>query len=121
MAARLGVNRKTVRKYLAPDDVSPEPPSRRPRGPSTREPYHGVIQQWLAEDARTFYQQRRTAQSILGPKKPLAIMTWVPEDRAALGPLPHTRFDPVRYVTVQTDGYGKFGWDGAHYYSTAPA
>jgi hypothetical protein len=54
-------------------------------------------------------------------KKSAAIATLVQEDRAALGPLPRARFDPVRYVTVQTDGYGKFGWDGAHYYSTAPA
>jgi len=65
MAARWGVDRKTVRKYLAPDDVSLQPPSRRPRGPSTREPYHGVIPPWLAEDARTFYQPRHTPQRIL--------------------------------------------------------
>ena len=29
-------------------------------------------------------------------------------------------FDPVRYATVPTDGYGKFAWDGPHYDSTAP-
>jgi hypothetical protein len=54
-------------------------------------------------------------------KKPAAIATLVQEDRAALGPLPRARFDPVRYVTVQTDGYGQCGWDGAPYDSTAPA
>jgi transposase len=48
------------------------------------------------------------------------IAALVAEDRAALGRLPRARFDPVRYETVSTDGYGKFRWDGAHYYSTAP-
>ena len=53
-------------------------------------------------------------------KKHTAIATLVRDDQGALGPLPRARFDPVRYVAVRTDGYGKFGWDGAHYYSTAP-
>ena len=36
IAARLGVDRKTVRKYLAQDDFSPAPPPVRPPGPSKR-------------------------------------------------------------------------------------
>ncbi len=36
IAARLGVDRKTVRKYLAQDDFSPPPPPVRPPGPSKR-------------------------------------------------------------------------------------
>lgn len=53
-------------------------------------------------------------------KKGLPITTLVAEDQAALAPLPRARFDPVRYVTVTTDGDGKFAWDGAHDTSTAP-
>lgn len=53
-------------------------------------------------------------------RKHTPIATLLAEDRAACGPLPRTPFDPVRYVTVPTDGYGKFAGDGAHYYSTAP-
>ena len=311
IAARLGVDRKTVRKYLAQDDFSPPPPPTQVPGPSKLDPYIPVIQQWLAEDTRTFHKQHHTAQRILerlraecpdfegsyslvqryvkslrtpapatgtlelvwhpgecqvdfgtadavidgvpqtckyltvsfpfsnagylqlfggetteclltglqgvferlggvpprvifdnasavgrkvpgelrltelfqrfqahygftvtlcNPysgyekghvenkvgylrrhllvprpdvvdlpafnqallarceadgdrphyKKHTPIATLLAEDRAALGPLPRARFDPVRYVTVRTDGYGKFGWDGAHYYSTAP-
>lgn len=311
IAVRLGIDRKTVRKYLAQEDFSPPPPPARASGPSKLDPYVAVIQQWLADDTRTFHKQHHTAQRILerlqdeypdfvgsyslvqryvkslrtpapatgtlelvwhpgecqvdfgtaeavldgGPqtckyltvsfpysnagylqlyggetaeclitglqvifkrwggvpprlifdnasavgrkvagevrladlfqrfqahygftvtlcnpysgyekghvenkvgylrrkllvprpdvsdlpafnqallgrceadwdrphyKKHTAIATWVREDQAALRPLPRARFDPVRYVTVQTDGYGKFGWDGAHYYSTAP-
>src|SRR5579875_3051114 len=65
IAARLGVDRKTVRKYLTQDDFSPPPPPLRPPGPSKLDPYHGVIQQWLAEDTRTFHKQHHTAQRIL--------------------------------------------------------
>jgi len=65
IAARLGVDRKTVRKYLAQDDFSPPPPPLRTPGPSKLDPYHGVIQQWLAEDTRTFHKQHHTAQRIL--------------------------------------------------------
>jgi len=64
IAERLGLDRKTVRKYLAQDDFSPQPPPRRAPRPSKLDPYHAVIQQWLAEDARTFYKQRHTAQRI---------------------------------------------------------
>jgi transposase len=65
IAARLGLDRKTVRKYLAQDDFSPQPPPVRVPRSSKLDPYHAVIQQWLAEDARTFYKQRHTAQRIL--------------------------------------------------------
>src|SRR5579875_638535 len=37
-------------------------------------------------------------------KKHTPMATLVRDDQAALGPLPRVRFDPVRYVTVQTDG-----------------
>lgn len=53
-------------------------------------------------------------------KKGPPIAALAADDRAAGAPLPRAAFDPVRYVTVTTDGYGKFRWDGAHYYSTAP-
>ena len=60
IAARLGLDRKTVRKYLAQDDFSPQLPPRRAPRPSTRDPYYAVMQQGLAEDAQTFYKQRPT-------------------------------------------------------------
>ena len=63
IASQLGVDRKTVRKYLAQDDFSPLPPVMH-TGPSTRDPYGPVIQQWLAEDQRTFHKQHHTAQRI---------------------------------------------------------
>jgi hypothetical protein len=47
-------------------------------------------------------------------KKHTPIAVLLADDRAALGPLPRARFDPVRSGTVQTDGYGQCGWDGAH-------
>jgi hypothetical protein len=50
---------------------------------------------------------------------PIAVL--VGEDQAALRPVPRARCDPVRYVAVPTDGYGKFRWDSVHYYSTTPA
>ena len=37
-------------------------------------------------------------------KKHTPLATLVRDDQAALGPLPRARFDPVRYVTVKTDG-----------------
>jgi hypothetical protein len=65
IAARLGVDRKTVRQDLAPDDFSPQPPPQRPCGSSTRKPYPGVIPQELAEDVRTFHRSHHTAPRIL--------------------------------------------------------
>lgn len=53
-------------------------------------------------------------------RKHTPIATLLAEDRAACGPLPRAPFDPVRYVTVPTDGSGAFAWDGAHWSSTAP-
>ena len=41
-------------------------------------------------------------------------------DREAMLPLPTTAFDPGRYETVRTDGYGKFSIDGKYTYSTSP-
>ena len=64
IAARLGVDRKTVRKYLAQEDFTPAPPPSRTAGPSKLDPYGPVIQQWLADDARTFHKQHHTAQRI---------------------------------------------------------
>ncbi len=43
-ASQLGVDRKTVRKYLAQDDFSPPPPVMH-TGPSKLDPYGPVIQQ----------------------------------------------------------------------------
>jgi len=63
IADRRGLDRKTVRQYLAREDLSPAPPVRVPR-PSQLDPYVPVIQRWLDDDRHTFYQQRLTAQRI---------------------------------------------------------
>jgi transposase len=64
-AARLGVDRNTVRQYLAHEDCSPTPPARRIPGPSKLDPDIPVRPQWLAEDARIFHKQHHTAQRVL--------------------------------------------------------
>jgi len=63
LATQLGVDRQTVRKYLAQEDFSPVPPATN-TGPSKRDPYGPVIQQGLAGDQRPFHQQHHTAQRI---------------------------------------------------------
>jgi transposase len=64
IARRLGLDRKTVAKYLAQDDFSPPPPVVRPDKPSLLDPYKSVIQQWLDGDRPVFHKQRHTAQRI---------------------------------------------------------
>ncbi len=65
IATALGLDRKTVRKYLAREDVSPTPPGPvGPARPSQLDPYTATIPGWLAEDRHRSYKQRHTAQRI---------------------------------------------------------
>ena len=65
IATALGLDRKTVRKYLAREDFSPTPPGPvGPARPSQLDPYTATIQGWLAEDRHRSYKQRHTAQRI---------------------------------------------------------
>jgi hypothetical protein len=61
-----------------------------------------------ADGARAHYTQH----------PPMAVL--LADDRAALGPWPRARLDPVRSGPVQTDGYGTFGGEGAPDDATAP-
>lgn len=53
-------------------------------------------------------------------KKGIRISDLFEQDRAALYPLPHSRFNVCRYDYFPADGYGKIRLDGEHYYSTRP-
>jgi transposase len=53
-------------------------------------------------------------------KKGLTVAQLFETDRQALRALPRKPFNPVRYLRVQTDGYGKFHLDAHHWYSSAP-
>ena len=63
ISEKLGVDRKTVRKYVAEEDFSPPLPAAVTK-PSKLDPYKGLIASWLAEDAQTWHKQRHTAQRI---------------------------------------------------------
>ena len=58
-----GVDPKTIRKYLALDDFSPEPPVKQARE-SIVTPYIPLIAQWLREDQDHWSKQRHTAKRI---------------------------------------------------------
>jgi len=59
----LGLDPKTVRKYLAIEDFSPTLPEVH-KNPSKLDPYKPVIDEWLVEDEKVFYKQRHTARRI---------------------------------------------------------
>jgi hypothetical protein len=54
-------------------------------------------------------------------KKETLIADLFAEDRTRFLPLPTTKFDASRLITVRTDSYAKFTLEeGKHTYSTAP-
>lgn len=59
----LGIDRKTVRKYLNMEDFSPKVPVVT-RKPSILDPYKETILQWLQEDQQRWYKQQHTAKRI---------------------------------------------------------
>lgn len=63
IAKKVGIDVKTVSKYLQPDDYSPVAPVSAPRG-SKLDPYKAVIDEWLEEDRSRWYKQRHTATRI---------------------------------------------------------
>lgn len=63
IAEALGLDRKTVRKYLQQTDFSPTVPVKRERA-SKLDPYKATIDAWLEEDTHQWYKQRHTAQRI---------------------------------------------------------
>jgi len=63
IARTLGIDRKTVRKYLMVEDFSPRPPSKR-ASRSPLEPFWQTIDGWMDADRGVFHKQRHTAKRI---------------------------------------------------------
>ena len=63
IAKKLGIDRKTVRKYLGKDDFSPRPPVTANK-PSVLDPYKPLINKWLKEDQRHWHKQQHTAKRV---------------------------------------------------------
>lgn len=63
IARKTGVSRDTVYKYRDKDDFSPTVPVKAPRR-SKLDPYKPLIDQWLADDARSNRKQRHTAKRV---------------------------------------------------------
>jgi len=63
IARALGIDRKTVRKYLLADDFSPPPPAPKP-SKSIIEAYRVIVDEWLEADRHVFHKQRHTAKRI---------------------------------------------------------
>jgi transposase len=60
---KVGVDHKTVRKYLLKEDFSPAVPVNVDK-PSILDSYKAKIQQWLEEDKKHWYKQHHTAMRI---------------------------------------------------------
>lgn len=63
IARELGVDEKTVRKYLDMNDFSPKVPEKK-EFPSKLDPFKDQIDQWVAEDQKNWQKQRHTAKRI---------------------------------------------------------
>jgi len=68
IAKELGVDPKTVRKYLEQEDFSPPAPQAEMR-PSRLDPHKAIIDAWLAADGQNRYKQRHTAQRVFNRLK----------------------------------------------------
>jgi len=58
-----GSDPKTIRKYLAQDDFSPEPPLEK-QYPSKLDPFKPIILEWLEEDRKHWRKQHHTAKRV---------------------------------------------------------
>lgn len=63
IAEHEGVSEPTVRKYLRREDFSPAIPIRKEK-PSILDPYKGIIEGYLDEDAKSWHKQRHSARRI---------------------------------------------------------
>ncbi|MBW5445887.1 IS21 family transposase [Cohnella sp. CFH 77786] len=63
IAKEVGMDPKTVRKYMEQEDFSPKPPSTEQRA-SKLDPYKATIETWLTKDERNRYKQRHTAKRV---------------------------------------------------------
>lgn len=63
ISKKTGADPKTIRKYLAQDDFSPQPPIIQEK-PSKLDPFKPIIQEWLDEDKKHWRKQHHTAQRV---------------------------------------------------------
>ena len=63
ISKKTGADSKTIRKYLAQDDFSPQPPIIQEK-PSKLDPFKPIIQEWLDEDKKHWRKQHHTAQRV---------------------------------------------------------
>ncbi|WP_127589296.1 IS21 family transposase [Paenibacillus koleovorans] len=63
IAKEIGMDPKTVRKYMGQEDFSPRAPIAEVRV-SKLDPYKATIEAWLKEDEKNRYKQRHTAQRV---------------------------------------------------------
>lgn len=68
IAKELGLDPKTVRKYMQQEDFSPPPPATEIH-PSKLDPYKATINKWLREDEQNRHKQRHTAQRVFNRLK----------------------------------------------------
>ena len=59
ISKKTGADPKTIRKYLAQDDFSPQPPVIQEK-PSKLDPFKPIIQEWLDEDKKHWRKQHKT-------------------------------------------------------------
>ena len=78
-----------------------------------------VLESWDAANAAAFAAVPKLWTRI-HYKKGLPIAELFETDRQALRALPRKAFNAMRYLRVQTDGYGKFHLDAHHWYSSSP-
>ena len=64
IAERLGIDRKTVSKYMAMETFGERRPSHSVDKPSKLDPFKPLIREWLEEDRKNRYKQRHTAKRI---------------------------------------------------------
>ena len=60
IARAVGVSEPTARKYARMDDLSPEPPRRKPES-EVLAPYEGTTGSWLGDDCGNWRKRRHTA------------------------------------------------------------
>lgn len=63
IAKELGIDPKTVRRYMAKEDFSPKAPIPEERT-SVLDPYKATIEAWLKEDEQNRYKQRHTSKRV---------------------------------------------------------
>ena len=63
ISEKTGADPKTIRKYLAQDDFSPDPPVILSK-PSKLDPFKPIIDEWLEEDKKHWRKQHHTARRV---------------------------------------------------------